>query len=356
MAIGETWEDFKKRGQDELLLKNNYSFYAKSFSKTLVFAYGKESFRLLPKVYLIGTKNHFHRFLYAFLLPFIHRRELLKLPVLRGMQLSSIVSLFLSKLVNKNKIVLNYGYDYIKTALVEGKLIHAFLYFLLEIGLLRFADCVIVPNKRLHKRVKSSVKCPVIIISNGVNTRLFRPLHSISKTIDLLFVGRLEKQKNLTLIIDAASEMVYANLKVTFIGNGSEILRLKQYAKEKKVKLRIIQRVPNSKLTTYYNSSRIFVLPSLIEGNPKVLLEAMSCGIPAIGTNVEGINDVIVNNDNGKLIAPKTILLQQAIEKLLTDRRLYRKMSRCARRTIEQIYESHTVWSQEIKLLNNLAK
>ena len=60
--------------------------------------------------------------------------------------------------------------------------------------------------------------------------------------------------------------------------------------------------VPNNKLPTIFNKSCLFFLISDYEGQPKSLLEAMSCGLVVIGKNSTGINEIIKHNQNGFLL------------------------------------------------------
>ena len=93
----------------------------------------------------------------------------------------------------------------------------------------------------------------------------------------------------------------------------------------------------------------------MIEGNPKVLLEAMSCGVPIVGTAVEGISDVIHHQHNGILVPLDPKYLRENIDKLLSDTKLRAKLSHAARKTILEKYSSKYVWRQEIELIKNLA-
>ncbi len=69
----------------------------------------------------------------------------------------------------------------------------------------------------------------------------------------------------------------------------------------------------------YLCASDLFVLPSLDEGNPIVMFEALGLGLPFIGTDVGGIKEIIKTNDYGYVIKPKnSIMLSEYIDKSLT--------------------------------------
>src|SRR3546814_18364330 len=83
------------------------------------------------------------------------------------------------------------------------------------------------------------------------------------------------------------------------------------------------------------NAGRIFVLPSSYEGHPKTLLEAMACGAAVIGTDVPGIREVIEDGRTGLLCAPTAAALRDAIERLLSDEPLRRRLGGHARPQLE---------------------
>ena len=92
-------------------------------------------------------------------------------------------------------------------------------------------------------------------------------------------------------------------------------------------------RVPFKNLPALLSQATIFALPSLREGMPYSLLEAMACGKPIVGTNVVGIRDLIKDSKNGLLVPPRNEKeLANALLTLLTDRKLRSTFSRNARR------------------------
>lgn len=135
-------------------------------------------------------------------------------------------------------------------------------------------------------------------IPNYIDTNIFRPLNT-SKQYDLLFVGRLTPEKNLPVLLKKLSD---TTLKILLIGSGPEKELIQAIAASKGLNLKIIERIDNNDLSGYYNMSKIFILPSKYESNPKVLLEAMACGCICIGTNVKGIDNIIIHGQNGFLV------------------------------------------------------
>jgi glycosyltransferase involved in cell wall biosynthesis len=92
------------------------------------------------------------------------------------------------------------------------------------------------------------------------------------------------------------------------------------------------------KLLEYYQNAEIFVLPSFYESSPLVLREAMSCALPVVATNVGGISEIAINNENALLISPNSSIgLETALLKLLNDEKLRYRLGANARYTIKKV-------------------
>lgn len=90
-----------------------------------------------------------------------------------------------------------------------------------------------------------------------------------------------------------------------------------------------------------YRSADIFVLPTLAEGFPRVLYEAMSQGLPIVTTNVSGISYLMKDRENALLVEPEdTIALAEAIEALATQSQLRRRLIAEGMRVVRPILET----------------
>lgn len=353
LAIGETWEDFRSKGQDRLLINNNFKYYSSNFEKVYIFSYGWRSGKLLSNVYLVGNRYRLHRFFYAFLMPFLNMKKIMESNVLRGMQLTGGLPGIISKFFFHKKLVINYGYDYRKMAIIEGKIFQAYLYNVLKKAIMPFADAIIVTTKLLKKEI-NFYKKNIVYIPNSIDIQVFKP-EKIRKTVDILFVGRLEKQKNLQLLMNAVALLNNQKISVLFVGNGSEKENILRFIKHHCVNLKILSSLPNNELPKYYNQAKIFILPSAIEGHPKALLEAMSCGMTVIGSKVSGIQGIIKNHSNGMLTTDNPHDLAGLIKSLLANPKLRQKLGNRARQSIKTHFNSRIIWQKEIDLLKKLS-
>ncbi len=349
LAIGESWRDFQKKGQDKLLLNYNLRNYSRSFEKVYVFSYENENIKLGKNIILVPNKTHLHRYLYSILLPLIHSEIVKKCDVFRGLQITGGIPGILTKLIYGKRTVINYGYPYAKFAWIEGKYIRSILYRFLETLIIAYSDRIIVTFKEGRQYIQDSSK--VIFIPNGINLNIFKPLKKINKKYTILFIGRLEIQKNLIMLLEAVSKLPRSLRTVLFIGRGTYKQQLTKYAQEKKICLSIIDKIPNNQLPEYYNQAKIFVLPSIIEGNPKVLLEAMSCALPCVGNNVPGIRSIIKDKVTGLLFNNNHLSLFEVLSSLIADKKLASKMGLAAREHISGNYNYQILSIKEIKIL-----
>lgn len=193
----------------------------------------------------------------------------------------------------------------------------------------------------------------VQVVPNGVEqqfyTRKPRKMHVKPR---LLFVGRLEFQKNIPMLLkslDGISELFETRL----VGNGDQAEEMKALAKELKLKnLTFAGRKSGGELLKEYNNADIFVLTSEREGMPLVLLEAMAMGLPIIATDVTGNRDVVRHGKTGYLVKlGDTKAFQNSLLDIKSHPERYRIFSARAQQISEQY-----AWEKVCKKLLTLYK
>lgn len=124
--------------------------------------------------------------------------------------------------------------------------------------------------------------------------------------IVLIWVGRIVPQKRIFLMLSNLDPFFkkYSKLKLLLIGKKTDIKEVKllelinKYKSEKKI-VWLENGIPNNSLSSYYQSSDIFITFSSYEGLAKTILEASASSLPVITTNVTGVNQSVINNTTG---------------------------------------------------------
>jgi glycosyltransferase involved in cell wall biosynthesis len=148
----------------------------------------------------------------------------------------------------------------------------------------------------------------IAVIPNGVNTDVFRP--DESKRDDeyhrLLWVGRYVKGKGIEFLIHAAAELVgdVPDLRLTLVGEGPEEAEIRQLATELRLDghIEYLPFMPYDQMPAQYLRAEMLVLPSLHEGVPRTMLEAMACGRPVVISEFDHLRDLV---NGGGLMFPK---------------------------------------------------
>jgi glycosyltransferase involved in cell wall biosynthesis len=170
------------------------------------------------------------------------------------------------------------------------------------------------------------------------------------KPIDLIFVGRITRQKGLDVLLEAIARLKHKGLirRVLIVGEGN--LKMHLQAEASRLSISGIASLPGKAqdINNLLQQSKCFVLPSRWEGTPSALLEAMANSVPVIATRVGGVPHVITDRVDGILIpAEDTVALSSAISELLSDKKRAVKYGVNARRKIVRDF-SIQVYSQRL--------
>lgn len=350
---GGSLETMRASGQEERLL---YYFerYREAFSDVVFFSYGDRGETAAGAARIVPPKTSLSPSLYSFYLPWAERDELESCDVIRGLQMSAAIPAVLAKKRYGVPCAITFGYDARKLA--RQRLPR------LNLGLARrHADVIVCTTESLRETMtKLTPRGRVELVPNGVDLQTFRPApvrHAPEGRWKIVSVGRLSKEKNYELLIEAAVELsgVGVEVEVHLVGSGPEASRLESRANSRGVALTLLGTVPSSAVAHHLAAADVFVLCSRSEGHPKAILEAMACGRPSVGTNVPGIRDVLKDGETGLLASESAASLAKAIGALLHDRALAERLARAARAEVEQHYDLDALVTREIGLLSRLA-
>ena len=166
----------------------------------------------------------------------------------------------------------------------------------------------------------------------------------------ILSVGRLEEQKNYQFIIEALSN---SEFELNIIGTGSMKEELINLANSVNTNLEIINNISNSELMEVYKDYKYFILSSNFEGNPKVLLEAMSAGCIPIVSNIQNNSEIVDDGYNGFLFDLDN-KGKDVLKKLLQDDLDFTMITNNATNTVKSRFSLEKIASQEVSDLQNL--
>ena len=201
----------------------------------------------------------------------------------------------------------------------------------------------IIANSRGLKELalKTDRNAKIDIIYNGIDVEDFSPGNEREKgDIIILTVARLIKRKGIDDLIRAVPAIVKErqNIKVRIIGEGNMENELKALAQKLEVSeyVDFLGYVPHSKISYYYASSDIFVLPSKNEGMSNTVLEAMASGLPIITTDTGGTQELI--DGNGIMVASGAPdVISNAVLNLINDYKLRENMGIKSRKIAENM-------------------
>lgn len=176
-------------------------------------------------------------------------------------------------------------------------------------AILRSARAIVANSPSLKDLSERADPFPVLVIPNGVDTEYFCPRaveRGGGNPARLLFVGRFQGQKNLPWLIDRIAEIKAATeipIVLDLVGDGP--LRSILESQVAKRGLADIVRfhgwLDRAELYRHYREASLVINPSLYEGMPNVLLEAMACGRPVLASRVPGNDAVVVDGVTGWL-------------------------------------------------------
>jgi glycosyltransferase involved in cell wall biosynthesis len=212
----------------------------------------------------------------------------------------------------------------------------------------------------------------VSVIPNAIDTRQFQRRYDVTAARQLLglptdgrvvigAVGRLHEQKGYKYLLEAAAvlrrEQGPESFIITIAGEGPLGDALRAQAKQLDVTHCVRFLGFCKDVQPVLDASDIFVLPSMYEALPFALLEAMAAGLPAVGTTVAGVPEVIVPGETGLLVPPADVpALTNALRQLMTSPAARAAMGRAARQRVVALFDCAPVVKQTVEIYRNMLK
>ena len=199
----------------------------------------------------------------------------------------------------------------------------------------------------------------------GVDTSLFQPARRNERLraswlkereqpqnkVILLYAGRISREKNLRLLVEAYRGMDHTRCHLVIVGDGPAYTEVRQKLADAPVTF--TGYLAGEALATAYASADVFAFPSYTETFGQVVLEAMASGLPVVGLNAEGIRDLVSHEHTGLLLERQLIdqekqaaAYRELLEYLVQDRQARERMEQAA-----LVEASHHSWPEAMKCL-----
>jgi glycosyltransferase involved in cell wall biosynthesis len=266
-------------------------------------------------------------------------------------------------LTNKNiPIILTYHCGSLKKE--KGFIINIFLSFY-EKYILQYiiskVDYLICSSDFVRNKFLQKYKSKSTTITPGVDVRIFKaPQNMNNNHLSVLYVGRIDissEWKGLSYLLDsfAMVHKVFPQSRLSIVGDGDGLANQIQYAEKLHIRTSVdfLGALQGKKLAEQYQKSTLLVLPSITEAESFgiVLIEAMACKKPVIGSNVGGIPYVIDDHMDGILVPPKdSFTLAKKIIQILQNPDLARRMGQNG---YDKVVNNYT-WNSKIISIQNL--
>lgn len=358
----EKWDKLGLLDREKLIyekhLKDN------NLEKVYWFTYGANDSKyqkdVNDKIYIVPMPKVFDNKIginiYSFLMPFIQKKYLKDCDIYKNDQMDGSWSVVIAKLLYKKKLLIRTGFTLSLFMKQKSAKIKEFIGLCMEKFAYGFCDFATVSSEVSKRYIvdKFTLKeTGVKVMYNYIDTDKFKPSKELDRKDRLLFIGRFDDQKNIKNLLKAMQGL---GIGLDLYGDGVLKDELISISEDLKIDVNFLGKVANSKMPEVINGYKYYVLPSLYEGMPKTLLEAMSCGVICIGTDTLGINEVISDKDNGYLIYGNEANdiadgIVNAVESKEEE-----KIKSNARQTIIDVFSLDTYASNEFKIFKNMVK
>lgn len=227
--------------------------------------------------------------------------------------IGSVLTRLAARPLRKNGMRVFYmahGFHFFKGA----SLINWIFYYPIEKLCSYFTDVLITMNNEDFERAKKRFKAKKVVLVNGVGVPTNKITDVVVDKVEmrssmglkpedvvLISVGELRKLKNHKVIIEAMSLLENDNIHYIIVGDGDYEQELLDFAKKKNLEKRVHLTGFRKNVGELLKMSDIFCFPSLREGLPLALMEAMAAGLPAVVSDIRGNRDLVDDNLGGFL-------------------------------------------------------
>jgi len=223
----------------------------------------------------------------------------------------------------------------------------------------KLSRILLVVNEEIqeHFLTMGMPKNKIVVVRRPVELSMFESIQKDHKHSEIIiYIGRLSREKNVESLIKAMSIIVekrpFAQLKI--IGDGPLHEKLKSLSLRLNLGSNVFFKgfIPQKEIPALLSEAEVFVLPSLTEGKPKALLEAMATGLPIVASNIRSIRE-IVNDKEAILVEPIPHSIASAIMKMFEDKKKAQELGFNAKRASKR-FNIESVLNEELDIYRKL--
>lgn len=176
----------------------------------------------------------------------------------------------------------------------------------------------------------------VPVIYNGIDLSrcVLKTSYETGETVTILHIGRFDVPKNHAGLLEAFRLLLktHPECRLRLVGDGDLRADMEALAREKGIADAVEFCGMQSNVYPYLHDADIFVLPSIYEGNPMTIIEAMGTGLPIAASRVGGIPDMIADGESGILVEPEPQSICEGLTRLVEDKSLRQRLGETARK------------------------
>jgi glycosyltransferase involved in cell wall biosynthesis len=230
-----------------------------------------------------------------------HRAAIARSAWLKTNQISGAWAAVAARYLTGARLMIRLGYVLSRRFALNGQKLQAAAAGVVEHIAFRAAESVVVTSEAAAAplRATPSTARKVHLAPTYVDVSAFSAKAAYRFDEPVLYIGRLEPQKN---ILNLVMGCRLAGVGLDIVGAGGLEDEIRRLAAAPGAPVRLLGRMPNEALPALLRDHSLFALPSLHEGLPKVLIEAMASGLICVGSNIPGTTDLIKDGATGYLM------------------------------------------------------
>lgn len=352
-GLGGTLAALEATGQAVRVLRTDMRAYCQAFEAVTYLGYGPDDpmvarrwlhdIKTFATFYVPSAPRHVHPWVWSVAMAPMRATVFRDASVVRVMSASGALPAYLASRWWGVPYVVHVGYDAATVAEVLGHPIRARSQRWLRRLTLSRATAVTASRPGLWPNA--------ILIENGVDVDHFAPQPRAPGPAAVLYIGRLAREKNLEVLIRACRR---AGVRLILAGDGPERPALEDLAVAEDADVVFLGVQPHELLPTICAAADLFVLPSLTEGSPKALLEAMSCGMACV---VSPAATVVEHRKTGVVVAENDPeAWAAALRQLARKRDLAHVYGDAARAYVVEHHDAARLLQAEVALVASRAR